>query len=126
MKGTFLGCKFSNKEIKSYLTRISNFHSVDESSIFDKIAVYLDQGKVIGWFNGAMEFGPRALGGDQLSEILETVMQSVMNLKIKYREVLTICPFSIGRKISEQFELSTKSPYMLLVATKKELCKKNK
>ena len=88
MKGTYLGCDFSNKEIISYLENINvPFQTLEDSELFEKLAQIIDEGKVIGWFNGPMEFGPRALGarsiiGDPRSQ----EMQSFMNLKIKYRE----------------------------------------
>ena len=64
MKGTFLGCSFSNNEIISYLESINaSYRSYLDNQLFEIIADKLDQGKVIGWFNGPMEFGPRALGG---------------------------------------------------------------
>ncbi len=130
MKGAYLGCKFSNEDIISYLTRIKvPFHSFDEISIFDKVATYIEQGKVIGWFNGAMEFGPRALGGRSIiGDPRNKKMQSVMNLKIKYRESFRpFAPSVLEENVSDQFELTTKSPYMLIVAkVKKELCKKMK
>ena len=64
MKGTYLGCEFTNNEIIDYLKRIkAPFHKFQDEDLFKKLAIYLDAGKVIGWFNGPMEFGPRALGG---------------------------------------------------------------
>ena len=63
MKGTYLGCNFSNKEIINYLNHINApFETYQDEELFEKIALQLEQGKVIGWFNGPMEFGPRALG----------------------------------------------------------------
>ena len=127
MKGTFLGCKFSNQEIISYLNKINApFKTIQDMELFDMIAKFLDDGKVIGWFNGPMEFGPRALGarsiiGDPRNEN----MQSVMNLKIKYRESFRpFAPSILEEDVSKQFELNVKSPYMLLVSPiKKELCR---
>ena len=84
-------------------------------------------GHVIGWFNGPMEFGPRALGGRSIiGDPRNQKMQSVMNLKIKYRESFRpFAPSVLEEDVSIQFEMSAKSPYMLLVApVKKELCKK--
>ena len=66
MKGTYLGCEFSNTEIISFLESINaTYHSLQDGLLFKKLAELLDEGKVIGWFNGPMEFGPRALGEDQ-------------------------------------------------------------
>ncbi len=81
---------------------------------------------MIGWFNGPMEFGPRALGGRSIiGDPRNLKMQSVMNLKIKFRESFRpFAPSVLEEDVTNQFEISTKSPYMLLVApVKKELCK---
>ena len=127
MKGTYLGCSFSNEEIISYLTSINApFESLTDEELFEKLSKMLDEGKVIGWFSGAMEFGPRALGGRSIiGDPRSTEMQSVMNLKIKYRESFRpFAPSVLEEDLSTQFELDTKSPYMLLVApVKKEICK---
>ena len=83
-------------------------------------------GKVVGWFNGPMEFGPRALGGRSIIGDPRNInMQSIMNLKIKYRESFRpFAPSILEEDLSSQFEIKTKSPYMLLVAPfKKEHCK---
>ena len=70
MKGSYLGCYFSNDEIKKYLLNLNaNFEELNDDILFETIAMLLDKGKVIGWFNGPMEFGPRALEQDQLLEI---------------------------------------------------------
>ena len=127
MKGTYLGCAFSNNEIINYLKKINApFKILDDDSLFEKLAIYLDEGKIIGWFNGSMEFGPRALGGRSiLGDPRNQNMQSIMNLKIKYRESFRpFAPSTLEEDVSTQFELDTKSPYMLLVAPlKNELCK---
>ncbi len=127
MKGTYLGCKFSNKEIISYLRKINaTFEELEDEELFEKIAQILDQGKVIGWFNGAMEFGPRALGARSIiGDPRNKEMQSVMNLKIKYRESFRpFAPSILEEDVANQFEMNSKSPYMLLVSpVKKELCK---
>ena len=128
MKGTYLGCEFSNEEIIDYLTRVNApFQSLEDLELFKEIAQILDEGKVIGWFNGPMEFGPRSLGGRSIiGDPRNHKMQSVMNLKIKYRESFRpFAPSVLEEDVSNQFEMNTKSPYMLLVApVKKELCKK--
>ena len=92
---------------------------------FEKIALQLEQGKVIGWFNGPMEFGPRALGARSiLGDPRNQEMQSVMNLKIKFRESFRpFAPSVLEEEVASQFEMKNKSPYMLLVSpVKKELC----
>ena len=128
MKGTFLGCSFTNEEIINYLNKVNaSFIELEDNELFEKLAKILDDGKVIGWFNGPMEFGPRALGGRSIiGDPRNQNMQSVMNLKIKYRESFRpFAPSVLEEHVSEQFEISTKSPYMLLVApVKSELRKK--
>ena len=128
MKGTYLGCNFSNEEIISYLKRINApFQSLEDSELFEKLAGILDEGKIIGWFNGPMEFGPRALGARSIiGDPRNKKMQSTMNLKIKYRESFRpFAPSVLEEDVSNQFEMNVKSPYMLLVApVKEELCKK--
>ncbi|XGB40504.1 MAG: carbamoyltransferase [Cyanobacteria bacterium LVE1205-1] len=127
MKGTYLGPKFENQEICRWLDEIkAPYLTMDDSQLMLKIAELLDTGNVIGWFNGAMEFGPRALGnrsiiGDPRNES----MQSTMNLKIKYRESFRpFAPSILEEELSNQFEMTGKSPYMLFVApVKKELCR---
>jgi carbamoyltransferase len=127
MRGTYLGPRFSNDEIRAYLVRIgAPFHAHEDGPLFERVAALLDEGKVIGWFNGPMEFGPRALGGRSiLGDPRNQQMQSVMNLKIKYRESFRpFAPSILQEAVSEQFELEAISPYMLLVApVKRELCK---
>ncbi len=128
MKGTYLGCKYSNDEITSYLESINApYETFDEEKIYEEVARLINEGKVIGWFNGAMEFGPRALGGRSIiGDPRNQKMQSTMNLKIKYRESFRpFAPSVLEEDVSTQFEVDCKSPYMLLVASvKNELCKK--
>ncbi len=127
MKGTYLGCEFSNKEVLSYLNTINApFETLNDEELFEELAKLLDQGKVIGWFNGPMEFGPRALGGRSIiGDPRNQKMQSLMNLKIKYRESFRpFAPSILEEDVSKCFELNHKSPYMLIVAPlKNELCK---
>ena len=127
MKGTYLGPEFSNDEIASYLDKINApFHTHTDLELFELLAEELEKGHVIGWFNGPMEFGPRALGGRSIiGDPRNQKMQSVMNLKIKYRESFRpFAPSVLEEDVSNQFEMNAKSPYMLLVApVKKEICK---
>jgi carbamoyltransferase len=119
MKGTYLGPSFSNAEICDYLAQIkAPFHSLKDEELFARLAELLDQGHVIGWFNGAMEFGPRALGGRSIiGDPRNREMQSVMNLKIKFRESFRpFAPSVLEEAVDEQFDLKARSPYMLLVA----------
>ena len=126
MKGSFLGCNFSNKEIIKYLRKIkAPFNEYQDEKLFKKIALILAKGKVIGWFNGPMEFGPRALGGRSIiGDPRNKKMQSIMNLKIKYRESFRpFAPSILEEDVFSQFEINNKSPYMLFVSeVKKELC----
>ena len=126
MKGTYLGCEFSNEDIINYLNKIkAPFDSYEDEELFKKIALQLEEGKVIGWFNGPMEFGPRALGGRSIiGDPRNKEMQSKMNLKIKYRESFRpFAPSVLEEDVSSQFEMKNNSPYMLLVSqVKKELC----
>lgn len=127
MKGTYLGPEFSNEEIIQYLNRISApFHSQNDPELFERLAKELENGHIIGWFNGPMEFGPRSLGARSiLGDPRNQKMQSVMNLKIKYRESFRpFAPSVLEEDVSNQFEMNSNSPYMLLVApVKKQLCK---
>ena len=89
------------------------------------MASEIDNGKVIGWFNGRMEFGPRALGNRSIiGDPRNRKMQSIMNLKIKFRESFRpFAPSILEEEVNSQFEIKSKSPYMLLVSPiKKELC----
>ena len=123
MKGTYLGCNFSNQEIIEYLNKIDvKFESLKDKELFEKVASLISSGKVIGWFNGPMEFGPRALGGRSIiADPRNKKMQNVMNLKIKFRESFRpFAPSILEEDVSDQFELNVKSPYMLLVAKVKK------
>ena len=128
MKGTYLGPEFGNDEVKEYLRKINApFHTKNDLELFAQLAEELDKGHVIGWFNGPMEFGPRSLGARSIiGDPRNQKMQSIMNLKIKYRESFRpFAPSVLEEDVSNQFEMSEKSPYMLLVApVKEELCKK--
>jgi len=125
-KGSYLGAAFSNEEVKGYLANNKYpFHALSKSNRAHTIAKQIAGGKIVGYFSGRMEFGPRSLGarsilGDPRS--MET--QSVMNLKIKYRESFRpFAPSVLEEKASEYFELNQPSPYMLLVAkVRKERC----
>tara|TARA_Y100001978_G_C23657599_1_gene416871 strand:+ start:39 stop:1133 length:1095 start_codon:yes stop_codon:yes gene_type:complete len=128
MKGSYLGCKFSNEEIIKYLKEVNApYQTLVDNELFDVVSHALDEGRVIGWFSGAMEFGPRALGARSIiGDPRNKNMQSIMNIKIKFRESFRpFAPSVIEDDLSTQFDLDIKSPYMLLVASvKKELCEK--
>ena len=123
MNGAYLGPEFSNKEIKDYLNKKDySYIKLEDSELSEKIADLIDNQNVIGWFQGRMEFGPRALGGRTIigdSRSAET--QKTINLKIKYRE--SFRPFAPSvrvENISDYFDIDRPSPYMLLVSNVKK------
>lgn len=123
MKGSYLGPEFSSGEIREYLDKEKiPYTLLEEAEIPEKIADLIAREKVVGWFQGAMEFGPRALGGRSiLGDPRSPKMQEQMNLKIKFRESFRpFAPSVIAEKVSEYFEMSAESPYMLLVAPVRE------
>jgi carbamoyltransferase len=123
MGGSYLGPKFSDAEIRRDLDAAGAvYKQVDEGELMSRLAQFLEEGKVIGWFQGRMEFGPRALGGRSIiGDPRNTNMQSVMNLKIKYRESFRpFAPAVLAERVSDYFDLDRPSPYMLLVAPVRE------
>jgi carbamoyltransferase len=119
MQGAYLGPGFSTDEVRVELERLgASYHEMSDERLFPFLASVLEQGAVVGWFQGRMEFGPRALGGRSiLADPRNTSMQSVMNLKIKYRESFRpFAPSVLEHRLSDYFELDRPSPYMLLVA----------
>ena len=119
MNGSYLGTEFNQDEIEKELkTAGANFQTYNYEELIDKTAEFLCNEKAIGWFQGRMEFGPRALGcrsilGDPRSD----KMQKNLNLKVKYRESFRpFAPSVIRQDLSEWFDMSVDSPYMLLVA----------
>ena len=119
MQGSFLGPAYTNEEIEQFLlNKQAPYELVNDEVLFDRIAKELAEGKVVGWFQGRMEFGPRALGGRSiLGDARSPKMQSVMNLKIKFRESFRpFAPSVLRERVSDYFEMDTDSPYMLLVA----------
>lgn len=122
-KASLLGPHYEDKSIEDYLIQEGIAHKrLDDFSLRDIVSGLLVQGKVIGWFHGRMEFGPRALGSRSIiGDARNPEMQSKMNLKIKYRE--SFRPFAstvLSEHASEWFELSQQSPYMLLTAPVRE------
>ena len=120
MKGSYLGPQYSDEEINNILNKIgAKFEFLDEEIIINKTVDDLKNGKAIGWFQGRMEFGPRALGarsilGDPRSEI----MQKNLNLKVKYRESFRpFAPSVLREDLSEWFNINEDSPYMLMVSS---------
>jgi carbamoyltransferase len=119
MQGSFLGPRFDNDEIEAFLQRTgAPYERLSDATLLDCVAREIESGKVIGWFQGRMEFGPRALGARSvLGDARNPRMQSVMNLKIKYRESFRpFAPSVLAERLQDYFELATDSPYMLLVA----------
>jgi carbamoyltransferase len=119
MQGSFLGPSYSNEEIEPFLRRKeAPYERLNDDALYDRVAEELADGKVVGWFQGRMEFGPRALGARSiLGDARNPKMQSVMNLKIKFRESFRpFAPSVLRERVSDYFHLDTDSPYMLLVA----------
>ena len=128
MSGSFLGPGYASREIREYLDGISaRYEELPDELLFARLAGLLADEKVIGWFQGRMEFGPRALGGRSIiGDPRSKTMQSVMNLKIKYRESFRpFAPSVLAGKVSDYFELDGDSPYMLLVAPVRQELRKN-
>ena len=123
MNGSFLGPSFDSKTIKSILLEINaKFREYKDAEIIRKTANLLSDGKIIGWFQGRMEFGPRALGGRSIiADPRSEKMQSELNLKIKFRESFRpFAPSILESEKSKWFELDHDSPYMLLVSNVKK------
>ncbi|HEX7928181.1 MAG TPA: carbamoyltransferase [bacterium] len=119
MRGSYLGPAFTNDEIAAFLKQHGYPSEViPDPDLFTRVAADLADGKVVGWFQGRMEFGPRALGGRSLlGDPRNPQMQSTMNLKIKYRESFRpFAPSVLRERVADYFELDQDSPYMLLVA----------
>ena len=119
LKGSYLGPAHTNEEIETYLKKAdAPYVRLSEDQLYTRVAEELAAGKVVGWLQGRMEFGPRALGGRSiLGDARNRDMQSVMNLKIKYRESFRpFAPSVLRERASDYFVLDADSPYMLLVA----------
>ena len=119
MRGSYLGPRYSRPEIVEALDKYdAKYVEMDQDVLVDRVADLLAQENVVGWFQGRMEFGPRALGGRSIiGDPRSAKMQSVMNLKIKYRESFRpFAPSVLAEKVSEYFDQNVPSPYMLIVA----------
>lgn len=123
-KATYLGPSYSDSEIRAYLDakNVPYTHVGSEEDLCRKVADLIAGDKVVGWFQGRMEFGPRALGARSiLGDARSREMQSVINLKIKFRESFRpFAPTVLTEHVSECFALDRESPYMLLVAPVRE------
>ena len=118
-RGSFLGPSFSRDEIREFLQKQNApYVELDPKEVPEKVADLIANDKVIGWFQGRMEFGPRALGGRSIiGDARSPRMQETMNLKIKFRESFRpFAPTVLRERAAEYFELTDESPYMLLVA----------
>jgi carbamoyltransferase len=119
MEGSFLGQEYSNEEIKSILDQKNiNYSYLEDKELIDLIAKKLDTGLAIGWFQGRMEFGPRALGNRSIiADPRSETMQKNLNLKVKFRESFRpFAPAVLEEDLSEWFETKTGNPYMLVVS----------
>ncbi len=119
MKGSYLGSEFDQEQIEKDLNFLgANFETFSYENLIDKTAEFLSNEKVIGWFQGRMEFGPRALGGRSiLADPRSEKMQKNLNLKVKYRESFRpFAPSILREDLSNWFDLDVDSPYMLLVS----------
>ncbi len=122
-KGSYLGPAFSHDEIREFLrSKGCRFVELSEEQLLETIADQLDGGRVIGWFQGRMEYGPRALGNRSIiGDARSPAMQETINLKIKFRESFRpFAPSVLKERAADYFELDRESPYMLLVAPVKE------
>lgn len=118
-KGSFLGPAFDDEGIRRFLVEKEiPFEELSEEEMLGRTAGLIAGGNVVGWFQGRMEFGPRALGARSIiGDARSPVMQEKMNLKIKFRESFRpFAPSVLSERVSDYFELDRKSPYMLLVA----------
>ena len=119
MKGSYLGPEFTQDQIQNELKSIgAKFEIVDDESLIDQTVNYLSCEKAVGWFQGRMEFGPRALGGRSiLGDPRSDKMQKNLNLKVKYRESFRpFAPAILKEDLFKWFDINVDSPYMLLVA----------
>jgi len=125
MKGSYLGPSFNEEEIETELKLLkANYKKINSENLVEIIANELSKEKTIGWFQGKMEFGPRALGGRSIiADPRSEKMQKELNLKVKFRESFRpFAPSILIEDVSDWFDLKNESPYMLLVAdVKKEL-----
>jgi carbamoyltransferase len=122
-KGSFLGPEYTDEEIKTFLrSKGAVFTELRQEELPGKVADIIADEKVVGWFQGRMEFGPRALGARSIiGDARSAKMQETMNLKIKFRESFRpFAPSVLREEAADYFEIETESPYMLLVAPVKE------
>ena len=123
MQGAYLGPNFIDSEIESELKKCgAKFYKLEENVLIEQVATALSDKKAIGWMQGRMEFGPRALGGRSIiADPRSPAMQKQLNLKVKYRESFRpFAPSVLREHVGEWFQHDADSPYMLLVADVRE------
>ena len=123
MKGAYLGPGFTDAEIQAFLDRSGAvYHRMERGALMKHVAGQVADGRIIGWFNGRMEFGPRALGARSIvGDPRNPKMQADMNIKIKFREGFRpFAPSVLRERVNDYFEMNVDSPYMLLVAPVKK------
>ena len=119
MQGSYLGPEYSQKQIEEQLDKVgAKYKTLDEEDLIEKTADDISRGEAIGWFQGRMEFGPRALGARSiLGDPRSSDMQKNLNLKVKYRESFRpFAPSILKEDLSEWFDIKVNSPYMLMVS----------
>lgn len=119
MQGSYLGPQFNQDSIEKRMTAVgANFTIVDDESLFEEVCESLISEKAVGWFQGRMEFGPRALGGRSiLGDPRSPTIQKSLNLKVKYRESFRpFAPSVLREHVSDWFDIDVESPYMMLVS----------
>jgi carbamoyltransferase len=120
MRGSFLGPAFRNEDIAQFLNSVgAPYEALDDDALFSRVAEELASEKVVGWLQGPMEFGSRALGGRSiLGDPRSRKIQAILNLKIKHRESFRpFAPSVLRERVSDYFEMDVDSPYMLLSGT---------
>jgi carbamoyltransferase len=123
MKGAYLGPSFTPDEIEAFLKKTgASYERLDRATMLERVSQQIADEKIIGWFNGRMEFGPRSLGCRSIiGDARSPRMQAQMNIKIKFREGFRpFAPSVLEDYVSEYFEMDCESPYMLLVAPVKK------
>ena len=123
MRGSYLGPSFKDDQIEKILNSLgAKYEKKDEANLISAVAKELNNKKTIGWFQGRMEFGPRALGARSIiADPRSDKMQKELNLKVKFRESFRpFAPSILREDVSEWFDLNSDSPYMLLVANVKK------
>ncbi len=124
MQGSYLGPQFNSSDCQARLKQVGAvFETLSEADMINATAEALEAEKAVGWFQGRMEFGPRALGGRSiLADPRSETMQTLLNLKVKFRESFRpFAPSVLAEDVSDWFELDRESPYMLLVAAVKKV-----